>query len=705
MTRASLPQACFMDSFDDLLGQSRSILEENPFSDPFSKRSSSPDPWSTPFSQPRDDIYSSPFASSSTDHESASVSDTVSTSTETEQQADTTHTSTEPEPEPSPSDPLDSAAANQPDDDEDNEPLSKRQSTITRSPGFRESVSTTSFSEIATIRPAVSEEQESAVSTSLPKSSTPTPPPAPKLQIQPTTTTTPAVADEDKPKPSPSWKEVESEDPVPPPSISPSHSSPRPSQESTLLNHESPFTAQGPLTQSQAIDRSLSSLSLNGDTVDGWQAEQESWSNDQRHPVVSRMPSDEDSDDDKPIGQTVRGLSQSSSLSPKRNASNRADLRPEFVITVDDPQKVGDPIRSFTMYTVHTRTTSPLYQKSAFSVLRRYSDFLWIYETLSMNNPGVVVPPVPEKNTFGRFDDQFVKQRRFALEKCIQKIANHPVLGKDPDLKLFLESDTFSLDIKHRKAEIATERGGLMASIGQSIAGPRFYETDEWFDRQKAYLDSLEAQLRGLVKAIDLVTKQRTELSVCTNEFAQAVSELASSDVGRQLSQSLSGLAEVEKNAHDLQVTQSEQDMVTLMGTIDEYARLINSVRLAFTSRIRMYHVWKNSEADLIKIKQMHEKNRSQARQQMGHSLSQIAEAERRAADAKLEYEHVSKLVKTEVARFEQERIEDFKNSLHAFLEGMISRQKELINSWEMYQQVLLKRSGAEKDGQQPLSS
>ena len=52
--------------------------------------------------------------------------------------------------------------------------------------------------------------------------------------------------------------------------------------------------------------------------------------------------------------------------------------------------------------------------------------------------------------------------------------------------------------------------------------------------------------------------------------------------------------------------------------------------------------------------------------------------AERRASEAKLEYEQVSKLVKIEVARFEKERIEDFKDSLHAFLEGMISRQKEV---------------------------
>ena len=31
----------------------------------------------------------------------------------------------------------------------------------------------------------------------------------------------------------------------------------------------------------------------------------------------------------------------------------------------------------------------------------------------------------------------------------------------------------------------------------------------QWFDRKKAYLDSLETQLRGLVKAIDTVAKQR----------------------------------------------------------------------------------------------------------------------------------------------------------------------------------------------------
>ena len=70
------------------------------------------------------------------------------------------------------------------------------------------------------------------------------------------------------------------------------------------------------------------------------------------------------------------------------------------------------------------------------------------------------------------------------------------------------------------------------------------------------------------------------ELSTATGEFAQNLGELASSDVGKQLSRSLAGLAEVQRKAQDLQVIQSDQDMATLMATADEYSRLINSVRV-----------------------------------------------------------------------------------------------------------------------------
>lgn len=53
-------------------------------------------------------------------------------------------------------------------------------------------------------------------------------------------------------------------------------------------------------------------------------------------------------------------------------------------------------------------------------------------------------------------------------------------------------------------------------------------------------------------------------------------------------------------------------------------------------------------------------------------------QAERRVLEAKREFVHVLRLTKEKIARSEKERIEDFKDALHAFLEGMIERQKEV---------------------------
>lgn len=36
------------------------------------------------------------------------------------------------------------------------------------------------------------------------------------------------------------------------------------------------------------------------------------------------------------------------------------------------------------------------------TVERRYNDFVWLYNRLVATNPGIIVPPIPEKNAFGK---------------------------------------------------------------------------------------------------------------------------------------------------------------------------------------------------------------------------------------------------------------------------------------------------------------
>ncbi|KAH9888986.1 Vps5 C terminal like-domain-containing protein [Cubamyces lactineus] len=676
------------NGFDDLLAPSHDMLA-NPFEDPFAKpRSGSPDPWSS-FGQ----------AIPSFNEEAAAFGSTSPTATRHDAFTDVSGFEDYRDSVGHAPDPLDTAAFNAAEaraETEADDSLAPAESVTSPStPGFRESIST--------------EAEEP------PKREKPQPP----LREPTPTTEEPQKTSSPPPQPTTSTSDTA------PRAVG--HAS-RSSTASLSSSHIAPLKAEpvsyNPLGQpTNTLERSIAGLSIGGEAIGGWQ-DSGGWQNPHASfggpgPSTTvtreRSVSDDDDDDDRPIAQTIAARVASKEreqvpTSPSDAGSFAAakkdnSIRPVFVITVDDPQRVGDPIRAYTMYTVHTKTTSPMYKKSTFSVLRRYSDFLWLYETLSLNNPGVVVPPVPDKNPFGRFDNEFVQQRRLALEKCIQKIASHPVLQKDPDLKLFLESDTFALDIKHRKAEIAQEKGGLITAIGQSIAGPRFYETDEWFDRQKGYLDSLETQLRGLVKSIETVAKHRQEVAAAAGEFAQTIADLAACDVGSQLSASLSGLAEVERKAQELQSKQAHEDMVTILSTADEYARLINSVRLAFSSRVRVYHAWQNADAHLKRTKQTHESNRAQGKlgpDGLSRSLALVAEAERRALDAKQEFDHVSRLVKNEVARFEQERIDDFKASLEAFLEGMITKQKQLIAAWESFQQSLLKRVGPQAQQRPP---
>lgn len=107
---------------------------------------------------------------------------------------------------------------------------------------------------------------------------------------------------------------------------------------------------------------------------------------------------------------------------------------------------------------------------------------MWLYNTLHGNNPGVVVPPPPEKQAVGRFESNFVEGRRAALEKMLNKIAAHPTLQLDGDLKLFLESEAFNVDVKHkeRKEPALGESKSVLGSLGFGVGGGnKFVEQDD----------------------------------------------------------------------------------------------------------------------------------------------------------------------------------------------------------------------------------
>ncbi|KUL85183.1 hypothetical protein ZTR_06222 [Talaromyces verruculosus] len=365
--------------------------------------------------------------------------------------------------------------------------------------------------------------------------------------------------------------------------------------------------------------------------------------------------------------------------------------KPTFNITVGDPHKVGDLTSSHIVYQIRTKTTSKAYRRSEFEVSRRYRDFLWIYNQLHNNNPGVVVPPPPEKQAVGRFDTNFVESRRAALERMINKIAAHPILQHDADLKIFLESETFGMDVKNkenREPDLGQSKG-MFSSLGISVGGGgKFIEHDDWFHDRKVYLDALENQLKALMKAIDTVVAQRKGLAEAAGDFSASLHALAAVELSPVLSGPLEGLSELQLRIRELYERQAQQDVLTLGITIDEYIRLIGSIKTAFSQRQKSFHSWHAAEAELQKRRHTQEKLLRQGKSQqdrINQINADVADAERKVHQSRLLFEDMGRLMRNELERFEKEKVEDFKSGVETFLEGAVEAQKELIELWESF--------------------
>jgi sorting nexin-1/2 len=269
----------------------------------------------------------------------------------------------------------------------------------------------------------------------------------------------------------------------------------------------------------------------------------------------------------------------------------------------------------------------------------------------------------------------------------LNKTASHPVLQHDADLKIFLESDAFSLDVKNkenREPDLGQNKG-MFSSLGINVGGSggKFIEHDDWFHDRKIYLDALENQLKALLKAIDTVVSQRKGLAEAAGDFASSLSSLAAVELSPTLSGLLAGLSDIQVRVRELYERQAQQDVLTLGITIDEYIRLISSIKQAFQQRQKAYHSWHNAESELQKRRNTHEKLLRQGKSQqdkLNEVGAGVADAERRAHSARLLFDDMGRLMRGELERFEREKVEDFKSGVETFLEGAVEAQKEVCS-------------------------
>ncbi|KAI9251215.1 hypothetical protein BY458DRAFT_590026 [Sporodiniella umbellata] len=165
-------------------------------------------------------------------------------------------------------------------------------------------------------------------------------------------------------------------------------------------------------------------------------------------------------------------------------------------IQVIEPRKETEQQSTFISYLVTSNK----------KVRRRFQDFVWLHNVLYTHFPACFVPPLPDKHRLeyvkgDRFSQDFIEKRRVSLERFIQRIARHPILGKAELFVLFLESSEFN-NTSERALRESQET--MIDTIGDTLLNaftkihkrdPRFVEMKEKSDRMEENLDLLQRTL------------------------------------------------------------------------------------------------------------------------------------------------------------------------------------------------------------------
>ncbi|XP_030537640.2 sorting nexin 2B-like [Rhodamnia argentea] len=433
--------------------------------------------------------------------------------------------------------------------------------------------------------------------------------------------------------------------------------------------------------------------------------------------------------------------SSDSPISFSRSSSSNAEY---IKITVSNPQKELEVTNSivpgsntYVTYLITTRTNIPEFGASEFSVRRRFRDVVTLSDRLAESYRGFFIPPRPDKSVVESQvmqKQEFVEQRRVALEKYLRRLAAHPFIKKSDELKVFLQVQgklplPTSTDVASRMLDGAVKlpkqllsesvvaphevvqpaKGGrdllrLFKELKQSVANdwggskPHVVEEDKEFLEKKARMHDMELQLSNASQQAESLVKAQQDMGETMGELGLAFIKLTKFENEEAVFNSQRSRAADMKNLATAAVKASrfyrELNLHTVkhLDTLHEYLGLMLAVHGAFSDRTSALLTVQTLLSDLSSFKSRAEKLEAASSKIFGGDKSRIRKIEELretisvTEDAKnvaiREYERIKENNWTELERLDKERHADFLNMLKGFVVNQVGYAEKIANVW-----------------------
>jgi len=373
----------------------------------------------------------------------------------------------------------------------------------------------------------------------------------------------------------------------------------------------------------------------------------------------------------------------------------------ELSVKVYDPVKQGEGMSAYVSYRVEAKTNLPQYQQQVNEVIRRFKDFAWLKSKLEEKNPGVIVPPLPEKDVVQKFSMgmDFIERRCHALNVFVNRLCAHPVLKFSSELQFFLEAQesAWQAEIQSSNAEKGAVKKGFLGAkkffkgvantTSSLLTGKSADEAeDAEYLKVKSYVNSLETHLAEVYAHSDKLTERQKKLFKAMKVFGETLSKLGAMEgEGSHVAEEFAKVADKLCSDETLDDMMKKLDL-EFVEPMKEYSRHVKCVRNVMSDRSAALQRLHDKKQSLENKKNTLAKLRATPgvkEEKLSDAEQKLNEATRKLDEANDRFDLIKERMVTEMSAYHRERKTDKLATLEGFAKKQALLAEEQAKQWK----------------------
>lgn len=301
-----------------------------------------------------------------------------------------------------------------------------------------------------------------------------------------------------------------------------------------------------------------------------------------------------------------QGLDENLSDWLKKVRDTYKPLGPDIVVIEQLPDKEGLLFKHTNYLVRHLVALPHTEPNNDRSVIRRYSDFVWLQEVLLKRYPFRLIPELPPKKIGTQNADAvFMERRRRGLTRFINLVVKHPVLKNDDLLLTFLTVPT-DLSAWRKQAIYDTTEEFSDKRITHSFVKMWQKEiSEQWNESEAAIEKSIELWVKITVsmeryeRRVKFMAKERAALGSLIHEFSDSTTKLYPTEQGSTVLDINNHLNMIEKHLNETTELSNERTTEYSTNLVPNF-RVFIDILISLRDLFERYRIMAGNNVPLL---------------------------------------------------------------------------------------------------------